>query len=655
MLVVFVRNMKHGHLSFREAYKKREKTFKRVFDQASAEIGPGLKSQSALGALSALQQALQSVLVTPSTDDQTYQFARLVNSTAGVIGDALRGEQLLVQKNLQTGGTSKAQAGQLFCSFLSSDLEKESCREWAGVPPPTCPHCDVPPLPMEGFLHPVAEEELNQLALQGTLQMISQYFTDEYEEARKKVVIKHQEFFVNHAGFDATLVDSVCKSFDTGPSCDTMVLGLTGDMSSFEHELSDQKRQAQTNRLESKFQQELNATNALINQTREEILEHVSGVVANSTAELRAEMQELGSNLTLEMQELGSNLTLEMNAMEDRLSKEAQQNKAEVLSSIEESRVALSNQMDGISSQIDTMGNKTLQALNQAKAELAADIADVKDTVVAQGDRIVQDLQHGFNDMSSQVQSFEASFNKEMAGMQRRDAIMTDLLVGNSMRVDELHAKVESVVELSEEHELESVQLLMSKAMLGVKSAFATAFDLIEQVQQAKVKQSQALRAYTQCEVPWSAVEVEDRTLNMSKSLLDPKQILELQVQARDSFAVASRILAEGRYIRRMAEKAITDIPAERFHNASNFSSPMGVSVCRNMLSPQAMQFVSRALHDAVTKSLESISSNLERTFELLRATFMLTKGQGIPGIAFTPETKNMISQAGLQTVFEHA
>ena len=78
--------------------------------------------------------------------------------------------------------------------------------------------------------------------------------------------------------------------------------------------------------------------------------------------------------------------------------------------------------MDKVSSEISTLGKKTSQEINAAKTELKADISDVKKTVVAGTQRVVDELQEGLRKVEGQIKRFETAFNTEISNVQAQQA-----------------------------------------------------------------------------------------------------------------------------------------------------------------------------------------------------------------------------------------
>ncbi|CAE7666293.1 CD163 [Symbiodinium sp. CCMP2592] len=477
-------------------------------------------------------------------------------------------------------------------------------------------------------------------------------------------------------------------------------------MDSLEEELRAEIKNS-TKEMKKHMSEAIANSTAELKGEMQEMKGELVGEMQEMEAELVGEMQEMEAELVGEMQEMVTaearknkeevmagieNARKELNGKMDKVSTQIQNVGSMTQAAIKQTREELKADLKDVKSDIK-QSKKELKAdlkevksqIRKTKEELKTDLKDVKnmaagpktkDLVKASSDRIVDemqdsngalvaqgcydktlfpDMQDGLSSVQKRIKGFEAAFDAEMTAVRSQQAIMTNLLVGNAMRMDELRAAVDSSVELAEEHQLENVEMMLSSAMLHVKAAFVSAFDLVQQSEVARVSYARAVADYGQCKVPYTEVTSRRELFNNTRAMVsNPAHLFELQAQARDAFALLSRILAESRLLRRFVEKAVIAIQPHQMINASATKGE-DTSLCRRYLSPDSMMLVQKLLQDSATKTFLSLSSQIERTRDLLNWLQMIARNSN-PTAAHSaqgPEAKEMLAQAWASIVGE--
>ena len=332
---------------------------------------------------------------------------------------------------------------------------------------------------------------------------------------------------------------------------------------------------------------------------------------AKSTAVVKAAMSKMQDSVTSSI-----------NVAADRVLMNANRNTAQVLSGIQETRKALSHQMDGITDQIGGLTHEVrdmandlahnvqetekriMNRIERTSQQLQSDIENVERQVVARTDLIMDKVDAGIETLGNQIRDFERKFDTEVAALQAQQTVMTDILVANTMRMDELHEAIGGSLDLAEEHQLELFTMQMAQAMMGVRTAFSTAFDLSQGVQKARAAYGRAVANYTWCTIPWPRVMEAKWRLRQAENLLSQEQLLEAFKKARDSFTLVAKVLSTGRVLRRVVEKAVLEIPPEEVRgNSTDF--------CRSYLAPAGLAHAASVLRRSVTKAVTFVTEQL--------------------------------------------
>ncbi|CAJ1389457.1 unnamed protein product [Effrenium voratum] len=351
--------------------------------------------------------------------------------------------------------------------------------------------------------------------------------------------------------------------------------------------------------------------------------------ITKSTEEIRAAMGAMDRNLQSSISNLGN-----------KVLQESQRSTAQVLGGIKQTREALSSKMTAITGQIQDLsgdvkvmkkevteavkdtGDMLMNRIRRTEEQLKSDIQDVERQVVARTDLIMDQLEDGVESLSRQMQAFEDKMDSDLAKVQNQQAVMTDMLVANAMRMDELHEAMEGALDLAEEHQLEYLSMHLAQAMLGVKSAFSSAFDLAQNVERAKIAYGRAVSNYTWCQVPWPRVVEAKNQMTVAKALLTHEELLPIFKKARDAFVAVAEVLTKGRVLRRLMEKAVLEIQAAEVKKAARH-------ICRDYLGPESLKAVGQVLKASVVKTLKAVTEQLDQAYNWLQWTQSICRPYG--------------------------
>ncbi|CAE7666521.1 Cd163 [Symbiodinium sp. CCMP2592] len=180
----------------------------------------------------------------------------------------------------------------------------------------------------------------------------------------------------------------------------------------------------------------------------------------------------------------------------------------------------------------------------------------------------------------------------------------------------------------------------------GADTGFICSSSVLLRAAESRLNYGKAISNYESCQVPWAEVVARRQIYNSTYRMVsNPHHFLELQNQARDAFALMSRVLTEGRLLRRFVEKALIAVEASRLRNSSAPSASSSRTLCREYFSPESMMVVRKVLQESATEILKSLSKQIDRSRDLLRLTQLIIKTHA-PGAVAGAQSADMISEA---------
>ena len=334
------------------------------------------------------------------------------------------------------------------------------------------------------------------------------------------------------------------------------------------------------------------------------------------------QMSDMATPIKKAMSDMGESLKGSVAAVASQVNQAVGKVSSDVLKSLEDSRRLLDSKVGSIEAAMKSMDKSTTEAIERTQAKLTAEIKDVQAAVLDGNQRVLDGMEDKMTMLRLEMESFESRLSEDMSDVQRHQEVLGDLIVGNTMRLDELQSAVDGSLALAEEHQLESFQMRLSEILVDMRSALVTAVDLEEQASAAKLAYGRAVQDYSQCKVPWQEVLERQKSMNNSQVLQEPQQFLRLQKQAAASLVKAAQVLSAGRVVRRLIEKAILEI------------LPSGLkqddfTVCRDFFSPRGLQMIGEAIKFSASRELMSVSRQLEYLHSLWIRTKQISARNG--------------------------